>query len=77
MWMAYLVFLRRQIRWDQPHDKQLDAFREAAQQAVEFIDKCELICNFRSTVLYCISIFSLQLMHIPPPPKKKCPITSC
>ncbi|KAK3855213.1 hypothetical protein Pcinc_038368 [Petrolisthes cinctipes] len=39
MWMAYLVYLRRQIKWDQPHDKQLDAFREATQQAVEFIDK--------------------------------------
>uniref|UniRef100_A0A0P4WF69 RRM domain-containing protein n=1 Tax=Scylla olivacea TaxID=85551 RepID=A0A0P4WF69_SCYOL len=39
MWMAYLIFLRRQIKWDQPHEDQLNCFREAAQQAITMIDK--------------------------------------
>lgn len=39
MWMAYLIFLRRQIIWDQPHDTQLHALREAGHQAISMIDK--------------------------------------
>ncbi|KAK8726198.1 hypothetical protein OTU49_010418 [Cherax quadricarinatus] len=39
MWMAYLIYLRRQIVWDQPHDCQLLAFREAGQQAISMIDE--------------------------------------
>ncbi|MPC15935.1 Squamous cell carcinoma antigen recognized by T-cells 3 [Portunus trituberculatus] len=39
MWMAYLIFLRRQIKWNQPHEDQLESFREAAQQAITMIDK--------------------------------------
>ncbi|KAG0710360.1 Squamous cell carcinoma antigen recognized by T-cells 3 [Chionoecetes opilio] len=39
MWMAYLIFLRRQIKWDQPHQEQLNSFREAAHQAITMTDK--------------------------------------
>lgn len=39
MWMAYLIFLRRQISFDHPHEEQLNFFREAAQQAITMIDK--------------------------------------
>ncbi|XP_050725167.1 squamous cell carcinoma antigen recognized by T-cells 3-like [Eriocheir sinensis] len=39
MWMAYLIYLRRQITWSQPHAQELSAFREAAQQAITVIDK--------------------------------------
>ncbi|XP_042223053.1 squamous cell carcinoma antigen recognized by T-cells 3-like [Homarus americanus] len=39
MWMAYLIYLRRQIKWDQSHDAELHALREAGQQAISMIDK--------------------------------------
>ncbi|KAK7072870.1 hypothetical protein SK128_011164 [Halocaridina rubra] len=38
MWMSYLVYLRRLIKWDLDHEKELEGFREACQQAVEMID---------------------------------------
>ncbi|ROT78776.1 Squamous cell carcinoma antigen recognized by T-cells 3 [Penaeus vannamei] len=38
MWMAYLVFQRRLIKWDQEHAAELDALRESGQQAITMID---------------------------------------
>ncbi|XP_066945811.1 squamous cell carcinoma antigen recognized by T-cells 3-like [Macrobrachium rosenbergii] len=38
MWMAYLVYLRRQIDWDKEFEKPLHDVREACQQAIEMID---------------------------------------
>lgn len=42
MWMAYLVFQRRLIKWDQEHAAELDALRESGQQAITMIDSCKL-----------------------------------
>lgn len=44
VWMAYLIYLRRQIKWDQNHETELRAFRGAAQQAINMIDKCKSPC---------------------------------
>lgn len=48
MWMAYLIYLRRQIKWPEPHEQELSSFREAAQQAITMIDKC----NIKVSLLY-------------------------
>nr|XP_045609668.1 squamous cell carcinoma antigen recognized by T-cells 3-like isoform X1 [Procambarus clarkii] len=39
MWMAYLIYLRRQIPWDEPHEPRLRAFKEAGEQAIRMIDE--------------------------------------
>ena len=52
MWMAYLTFLRRQIKWDQSHEEELNFFREAAQQAITMIDKCNIEYKFSSFQYY-------------------------
>lgn len=52
MWMSYLIYLRRQIRWQEPHKQELIAFREAAQQALAMIDKCKIKETFFLMLLY-------------------------
>lgn len=42
MWMSYLVFQRRMIKWDQEHAGELNALRESGQQAITMIDNCKL-----------------------------------
>lgn len=41
MWMSYLVFLRRKIKWDdENHQESVLRFREACHTAISYLDQC-------------------------------------